>query len=72
MTKKQEIFNAKWLFAILVLLMLFGAVTFVSCVEISRLKHEQVLIYTRINDLEKSLRTKDRELEQYLIKEKMK
>ena len=69
MTKKQEMFNAKWLFATLVLLMLFGAVTFVSCVEISRLKHEQVLIYTRINDLEKSLRTKDIELERYLVDE---
>ena len=72
MTKKQEIFNAKWLCAILVLLMLFGAVTFVSCVEINRLKHEQVLIYTRINNMEQSLRTKDKELERYLIKEAQK
>lgn len=69
MTEKQEIVNAKWLCVILVLLMLFGAVTFVSFVEISRLKHEQVLIYTRINDLEKSLRTKDIELERYLVEE---
>lgn len=72
MTKKQETISMQWLCVILVLLMLFGAVTFVSCVEINRMKHEQVLIYTRINDLEKSLRTKDRELEQYLIKEAQK
>ncbi len=72
MNKNQNAISSSWLYVVLVLLMLFGAVTFVSCVEISRLKHEQVLIYTRINDLEKSLRTKDIELENYLIKEAQK
>ena len=37
----------------------------------NKLKHEQIRIYNRINNMEQSLRTKDKELEQYLIKEKM-
>ena len=72
MTKKQDSISSSWLYVILILLMLFGAVTFVSCVEINRLKHEQVLIYNRINNMERALTTKDKELEQYLIKEAQK
>ena len=37
----------------------------------NKVKREQVRIYNRINNMEQSLRTKDRELESYLIKEKM-
>ena len=71
MTKKQDAISQSWLYVILVLFCLFGAVTLVSTLETSKVKREQVRIYNRINNLEQSLRTKDKELEQYLIKEKM-
>ena len=72
MTKKQDSINPSWLYVILILLCLFGAVSLVSALETNKLKREQIRIYNRINNMEKSLTTKDKELEQYLIKEKMK
>ena len=72
MTKKQESISTSWLYVILILLCLFGAVTLVSTLEMNKLKREQIRIYNRINNMERALTTKDKELEQYLIKEKMK
>lgn len=72
MTKKQESISTSWIYVILILLCLFGAVSLMSTLETSKVKREQIKIYNRINNLEQSLRTKDRELENYLIKEKMK
>ena len=71
MTKENSI-SASWLCVILVLLCLFGVASLMSTLEINKLKSEQIRIYNRINNLEQSLRTKDKELERYLIKEKMK
>ena len=72
MTKKQESISASWLYVILILFCLFGAVSLMSTLETNKLKREQIRIYNRINNLEQSLRTKDKELEQYLIKENKK
>ena len=72
MNKKQNSISQSWLYVILILLCLFGAVSLVSTLETSKVKREQIRIYNRINNLEQSLRTKDKELERYLIKEKMK
>ena len=72
MTKKQDSINSSWLYVILILFCLFGAATLVSTLDTSKVKREQIRIYNRINNMEQSLRTKDKELEQYLIKEKMK
>ena len=72
MTKKQDAISASWLCVILILLLLFGAVSLVSTLEANKLKREQIRIYNRINNLEQSLRTKDKELEQYLIDEAQK
>ena len=72
MNKKQNSISQSWLYVILFLLCLFGAVTLMSTLETSKVKREQIRIYNRINNMEQSLRTKDKELEQYLIKEKMK
>lgn len=72
MTKKQNAISASWLCVILILLCLFGAVSLMSTLETSKLKREQVRIYNRINNLERALTTKDKELEQYLIKEAQK
>ena len=72
MNKKQNAISQSWLYVILVLLCLFGAVTLVSTLEMNKLKREQIRIYNRINNMEQSLRTKDREIEQYLIKEAQK
>ena len=72
MTKKQNLISQSWLYVILVLFCLFGAVTLVSTLEMNKVKREQIRIYNRINNLEQSLRTKDKELEQYLIKEAQK
>ena len=72
MTKKQDAISQSWLYVILILLCLFGAVSLMSTLETSKVKREQIRIYNRINNLEKSLRTKDKELEQYLIKEAQK
>ena len=72
MTKKQESISQSWLYVIFILLCLFGAVSLMSTLETSKVKREQIRIYNRINNLEQSLRTKDKELERYLIKENMK
>ena len=72
MTKKQNAISQSWLYVILILLCLFGVVSLMSTLETNKLKLEQIRIYNRINNMEQSLRTKDKELEQYLIKEKMK
>ena len=72
MNKKQNSISQSWLYVIFILLCLFGAVSLMSTLETSKLKREQVRIYNRINNLEQSLRTKDKELEGYLIKEKQK
>ena len=72
MTKKQDAISASWLCVILILLCLFGAATLVSALDASKVKREQVKIYNRINNMEQSLRTKDKEIESYLVKEKMK
>lgn len=72
MTKKQNSISASWLYVILVLFCLFGAVSLMSTLEMNKVKREQVRIYNRINNLERALTTKDKELESYLIKEKMK
>ena len=68
MNKNQNSISQSWLYVILVLLCLFGATTLVSTLETNKVKREQVRIYNRINNLEQSLRTKDKELEGYLIK----
>ena len=72
MTKKQNSISVPWLYVILILLCLFGAVSLMSTLETSKVKREQIRIYNRINNMEQSLRTKDKELEQYLIKEAQK
>ena len=72
MNKKQDAISQSWLYVILFLLCLFGAVTLVSTLETNKVKREQVRIYNRINNMEKALTTKDKELERYLIEEKMK
>ena len=71
MNKKQNSISTSWLYVILILLCLFGAVSLMSTLETSKIKREQIRIYNRINNMEQSLRTKDKELEWYLIKEKM-
>ena len=72
MNKKQNSISQSWLYVILMLLCLFGAVSLVSTLETNKVKREQIRIYNRINNMEKALTTKDKELERYLIKEKMK
>ena len=72
MTKKQEPISQSWLYVILILLCLFGAVSLMSTLEANKLKREQIRIYSRINNMERALTTKDAELEQYLIKEAQK
>lgn len=69
MTKKQDSISTSWLYVILILLCLFGAVSLMSTLETNKVKREQIKIYNRINNLEQSLRTKDKEIEQYLIEE---
>lgn len=69
MTKKQDSISTSWLYVILILLCLFGVVSLVSTLETSKVKREQIRIYNRINNMERTLTTKDKELEQYLIKE---
>ena len=72
MNKKQDAISTSWLYVILILMLLFGAVSLMSTIETKKVKREQIRIYNRINNLEQSLRTKDKELEQYLIKEAQK
>ena len=72
MIKNQNSISTSWLYVILILLCLFGAATLVSTLEMNKIKREQVRIYNRINNMERALTTKDKELEQYLIKEAQK
>ena len=72
MNKNQDVISQSWLCVILILLCLFGAATLVSALETRKVKREQIRIYNRINNMEQSLRTKDKELEQYLIDEAQK
>ena len=72
MTKKQDSINSSWLYVSLILFCLFGAVTLMSTLETRKVKREQIRIYNRINNMERALTTKDKELEQYLIKEAQK
>ena len=72
MIKKQEPISQSWLYVILIILCLFGAVSLMSTLEINKVKREQIRIYNRINNMERALTTKDKELEQHLIEEKMK
>ena len=72
MTKKQDSISILWLYVILILFCLFGAVSLMSTIETSKLKREQIRIYNRINNMERALTTKDKEIEQYLIKEAQK
>ena len=72
MTKKQNSISQSWLYVILILFCLFGAATLISTLETSKVKREQMRIYNRINNMERALTTKDKELEQYLIKEAQK
>ena len=72
MTKKQNSISQSWLYVILILFCLFGAVSLMSTLETSKVKREQIRIYNRINNMERALMTKDKELEQYLIKEAQK
>lgn len=72
MTKKQDSISSSWLYMILILFCLFGAVSLISTLETRKVKHEQIKIYNRINNLEQSLRAKDKEIENYLIKEEQK
>lgn len=72
MNKKQNSISQSWLYVILILFCLFGTVTLVSTLETNKVKREQIRIYNRINNMEKALTTKDKEIEQYLIKEKTK
>ena len=72
MTKKQDAISQSWLYVIIVLLCLFGAVSLMSTLETNKVKREQIRIYNRINNMEQSLRTKDKEIERYLIKEAQK
>jgi hypothetical protein len=72
MTKKQDSISTSWLYVILILLCLFGAVSLISTLETNKVKREQIQIYNRINNMERALTTKDKEIEQYLIKEKIK
>ena len=72
MNKNKNAISPSWLSVLLILLCLFGAVTLVSTLEMNKLKREQIRIYNRINNMERALTTKDKELEQYLIKEAQK
>ena len=72
MNKNKNLISQSWLCVILILLCLFGAVSLMSTLETSKVKREQIRIYNRINNMERALMTKDKELEQYLIKEAQK
>ena len=72
MNKNQNTISQSWLYVILILLCLFGAVSLMSTLEMNKVKREQIRIYNRINNLEQSLRTKDKEIESYLVKEAQK
>lgn len=60
MTKKQDSISISWLYVMLILLCLFGAVSLMATLENNRVKREQVRIYNRINNMEQALMTKDK------------
>ncbi len=62
MTKKQDSISSSWLYVILILLCLFGVASLMSTLETSKVKREQIRIYNRINKMDQSLRTKDKEM----------
>lgn len=72
MTAKDKKIQYFWLnvLAILILLAHIGLVW--KQQEVNKLKREQIRIYSRINNMERALTTKDKELESYLIKENKK
>lgn len=72
MNKKQDSISSSWLYVMLILLFLFGVATLTATLETNKVKREQIKIYNRINNMEKALTTKDKELEQHLIKEAQK
>ena len=72
MNKNKNVISQSWLYVILALLCLFGAVSLMSTLEMNKVKREQIRIYNRINNMEKALTTKDKELERYLVKEAQK
>ena len=72
MNKNQTAISQSWLYVILVLLCLFGAVSLMSTLEMNKVKREQIRIYNRINNMERALTTKDKEIESYLVKEAQK
>ena len=72
MNKNQNAISQSWLYVMLILLCLFGTMSLMSTLEMNKVKREQIRIYNRINNMEQSLRTKDKELERYLIKEAQK
>ena len=72
MNKNQNAISTSWLYVMLILFCLFGAISLMSTLETSKVKREQVRIYNRINNMDRALTTKDKELEQYLIKEAQK
>ena len=72
MNKKQNSISQSWLYVILILLCLFGAVSLMSTLEMNKVKREQIRIYNRINNMERALTTKDKELERYLVDEAQK
>lgn len=72
MNKNQNAISTSWLYVILILFCLFGAISLMSTLETSKVKREQIRIYNRINNMERALTTKDKEIEQYLIKEAQK
>lgn len=72
MSNKDKKVQYFW-FNVLALLILLAHIGLVwKQQEINKLKQEQIRIYNRINYMEQALTTKDKEIEQYLIKEKMK
>ena len=72
MNKNQNAISQSWLYVLLIVMCLFGAVSLISTLEMNKVKREQIRIYNRINNLEQSLRTKDKEIESYLVKEAQK
>ena len=72
MNKNQDAISISWLYVILVLFCLFGAVSLMSTLEMNKVKREQIRLYNRINNMERALTTKDKEIESYLIKEAQK
>ena len=54
MNKKQNSISQSWLYVILILLCLFGAVSLMSTLEMNKVKREQIRIYNRINNMERA------------------